>query len=134
MKEEQFDIRFNTAILNIDRTDVDVSIRYKNANSGLLTEKCGFLIWSPPMPDLLSYLSRPTQQELDLFTSLSSHGVRATVMRATGTIRNRPLSYYRESIQKKIDGGVVCDMDVEATLNYCETNCSQNKVATYSLS
>ena len=126
VKEEKFDIRFNTAIQNIVRTDGDVSIRYKNVNSDLLTKKCGFLIWSPPMPDLIRYLSSPTQREHDLFTSLSSHEVVASVMRAKGTIRNRPIAYYRESLQNKIDGGVVADMDVEATLNYCEKNCNQN--------
>ena len=126
VKEEKFDIRFNTVIQNIVRTDADVLISYKNKNSDVLTEKCGFLIWSPPMPDLISYLSSPTKRENDLFKSLSSHGVVASVMRAKGTIRNSPIAYYRESLQNKIDGGVVADMDVEATLNYCETNCTQN--------
>ena len=124
--EEKFDIRFNTTIENIVRTDEDVSIRYRNASADVLTEKCGFLIWSPPMPDLVRYLSNITKREHDLFTSLSSQGIVASVLRTKGTIRNRPIAYYRESIQNKIDYGVVADMDVEATLNYCETNCTQN--------
>jgi hypothetical protein len=126
VKEEKFDIRFNTAIQNIIRTDLDISILYKNATSDLLTETCGFLIWSPPMPELVKYLSSPTKGEYDLFAPLSSHGVVSSVMRANGTIRNRPIVYYRESLQNKIDGGVVMDMDVKGALNYCDTSCDKN--------
>jgi hypothetical protein len=126
VKKEKFDIRFNTTIQNIVRTDGDVSIHYKNTTSDLLMEKCGFLIWSPPMPQLVNYLSNPAQREHELFTPLSCHGVVASVMRAKGTVRNNPFAFYRESLENKIDGGIVADMDVEATLNYCETNCNLN--------
>jgi hypothetical protein len=78
------------------------------------------------MPELVNYLSSPTQREYDLFASLSSHGVVSSVMRANDTIRNGPIVHYRESLQNKIDGGVVHDMDVEGILNYCDTNCVKN--------
>ena len=125
VKEEQLDIRFNIDIKMIYRNNKGVRIHYEDATSQLLVEKCDFLIWTPPMPDLLKHLSKPSKVERHLFKSLTSHVAASSLMSATGTIRNRPLVYYQQSISEKLDYAVTSDMDVEGALTYCDTNVTQ---------
>ena len=124
VKEEKFDIRFLTSIQNIDRDEHGVKIHYRDSMSKEHTEDCGFLIWTPPMPDLLQSLSRPTKEETSLFTSLTPHIFVSTLMKGQGKITNPPIVYYRETLEDKIEGAVTAEMGMEGTLNYCEKDCS----------
>ena len=42
-----------------------------------------------------------------------------TIMKDKGTIRNSPLCHYHETLDKKMDGGVMQDADVEGNVNVC---------------
>ena len=123
VNKEKFDIRFNVAIQNIVRTERDVTIHYKSAHSDLHTKTCGFLIWSAPMPQLLKSLSNPTQLESDLFTTMSCDGLISTMMRGKGTIRNMPITFYRENLGNMVDDSVIADADIEGILRYCKKDC-----------
>ena len=122
VKKEKFDIRFDTTIEKVQRNQEYVKIIYKKTTTKLRTEKCGFLIWTPPMTELLKYTSTPNPKEYSLFHSLVPHVFVSSLMREKGTIRNHPITYYRESLQDKIEGAITLDMDTEGTLNYCEEN------------
>ena len=126
VKKEKFDIRFDTTIEKVQRNQEYVKIIYKKTTTKLRTEKCGFLIWTPPMTELLKYTSTPNPKEYSLFHSLVPHVFVSSLMREKGTIRNHPITYYRESLQDKIEGAITADMDTEGTLNYCEENCLGN--------
>lgn len=121
--KENFDIRYFSDIDSIDRNEDSVELHVTKSNSKVLKEKCDFLIWTPPMPELLNGLLTPFKEEIDLFSTLSSHVFVATLMKEKGVIRNRPITYYQESVDKKIDGGVVADGSLEDALNYCEKGC-----------
>ena len=126
VKEEKFDIRFNTKIKKIYRNKWEVKVNYENAASKLQTKKCGFLIWTPPLPGIIKHLSNPSKEERDLFTKLTPLTFVSSLMRAKGTIRNTPKTFYRESLEDKIDDSVTGDLDVEGTLNYCNNQCEKN--------
>ena len=67
MEKEKFGIRFNAPIDNIHRTENTVTLKYRDSFHTLQTENCGFLIWTPPMTELIKYVSSPSKYEKGLF-------------------------------------------------------------------
>ena len=124
VKEENFDIRYFSRVRNVYRNESTVLLQYTKPDQKIYSDQCGFLIWTAPMPMLLNSLSNPTKDEIDLFSTLSPHFFVATLMKEKGVIRNRPITYYQESLEKKIDGGVVADGSLEDALNYCDNGCA----------
>ena len=124
VNRERFDIRFLASIQNIDRNENGVKIDYRDSMSKEHTENCGFLIWTPPMPDLLQYLTRPTQEETRLFTSLTPHIFVSTLIKGQKNMPNSPKIFFRQALEDKIEGGVTSDGDIETVLDYCEKDCS----------
>ena len=125
VRQEKFDIRFLTSIQNIDRDENGVKIDYRDSMSIERTEDCGFLIWTPPMPDLLQYLSSPTTMETSLFSSLTPHIFVSTLIKSgQGKIPTSPILYFRENLEGKIEGAVTSDGDMERIVDYCEKDCA----------
>ena len=123
---EKFDIRYFSKIVSVERNSKNVMLRYVKSNFKVLKEKCDFLILTPPMPAFINAISNPTNEEKELFTTLTPHTFVATLMKEKGAIRNRPITYYQETLDKKIDGGVVADGSLQDALNYCSTDCPLN--------
>ena len=73
VKKENFDIKFNTRIINIRRWKRAIKITYIENFSETREERCGFLIWTPPMPEMLKHLYKPSKGEQELFETLNHH-------------------------------------------------------------
>ena len=121
--KENFDIRYNTNIRNIDRNGNNVILQYSESGSRTGSEECDFLIWTPPMPEFINRHSSPSEEEIELFSTLSSHVFVATLIKEMDVIRNRPITYYHENLDGKVDGEVTADLNFEDELNYCEAGC-----------
>ena len=124
VEEENFDIRYFSRVENVNRNESSVLLQYAKPDYKVYSKVCDFLIWTAPMPMLLNSLSNPTKEEIDLFSTLSPHYFVTTLMKEKGVIRNRPITYYQESVDKKIDGAVVADASMEDALNYCDNGCA----------
>ena len=124
VEKEMFDIRYNTNIRNIDRNGDNVVLENEESGSKVGKEKCDFLIWTPPMPELINRLSSPSDEERELFSTLSPHVLLSTLIKELDIIRNRPVTFYPETVWEKVDGGITADMNLEDEFSYCETNCS----------
>ena len=117
-RKENFDIKFNVSILEIVRRNSGIKMLYRDRlQKHVQMEFCDFLIWTPPMPDLLGVLSRKTPREMNLFGGLKSHVYTASLMRSKNTRRNSPITWYRENLIKKIDYSVTADMEIAGTLS-----------------
>ena len=115
VKRERLDIVYNVDIKTIDRNERNVKIKYEDASAKLFVQTCDFLIWTPPMPELLKRLSAISATEFDLFSTLSHHVFAASLMRAKNTARNTPISYYSQTISDKIEHAVTADIDVKGS-------------------
>ena len=99
---------------------------YKDQYHNERSEDCDFLVWTPPMPELIKVLSNPTLLEIKLFNTLSYHIFVSTILKDTGTVRNTPYVIYQQSLEdgnnNVTDGEVILDGDVNGVLNYCDAN------------
>ena len=127
VEKENFDIRYKVDISQVLRSSNNrVTLLYTNQYHQRLSENCDFLIWTPPMPKLIDVLSNPTMEERQLFNPLSHHVFVSSIIKDTGTIRNRPYVIYHQSLEDGklniTDGEVIAELDVEGELNYCDKN------------
>ena len=123
VKKEKFDIRLLTTIHEIYRTRHSVWIQYQDESSSTKVKQCGFLVWTPPMPDLIQYLTNPRSKERQMFSTLKPIIYRTVLMNAKNTIRNQPISLFRESVKRKIEGSAVLDVDIKGILRYGDKRC-----------
>ena len=117
VEKEHFDIKYNADISLVLRDSRNrVTLLYKDRYQNRLSEDCDFLIWTPPMPELMKVLSNPTLEERKLFNTLSYHIFVSTIIKDTGTIRNRPYVIYQQSLEdgknNVTDGEVIAELDV----------------------
>ena len=127
VQKEHFDIKYNVDIFSVLRDSRNrVTLLYKDQYHNRLSEDCDFLIWTPPMPELMKVLSNPTSEERKLFNTLSHHIFMSTILKDTGTVRNRPYVIYQQSLEdgnnNVTDGEVMTELDVYGELNYCDAN------------
>ena len=127
VEKEDLNIQFNSSISRINRTNRSIDIQYKTVVNGTnVNEKCDFLIWTPPMSSFVKFVSDPSDEEKKLFNGLTSHVWVSTLTNQTGTIRNTPFAGFAETIEEKIDGGVLVELDYEASMTVCDKECALN--------
>ena len=127
VKKEHFDIKYDVDIFSVLRDSRNhVTLLYKDQYHNELSEDCDFLVWTPPMPELMKVLSSPTFQERKLFNTLSYHIFMSTILKDTGTVRNRPYAIFQQSLEdgknNVTDGEVMTEVDIHGELNYCDAN------------
>ena len=125
VEKEDLNIQFNSSISRITRTNRSIDIQYKTVvNGSKVNEKCDFLIWTPPMPSFVKFVSDPSDEEKNLFNGLTPHVLVGTLTNQTGTIRNKPFVGFAETVEEKIDGGVLSEFDYEGILTVCDKECA----------
>ena len=125
VEKERLNIEFSASVQKVHRNKTNVELEFKVAPNGFTkTETCDFLIWTPPMPEFVKRTSDLRNEERVLFKTLSPHIFVSTLTRQNGTIRNRPYAIYAESLEKKIEGGVMAELDIEGELKYCDEGCA----------
>ena len=125
VEKEDLNIQFNSSISRITRTNSSIDIQYKTVvNGSKVNEKCDFLIWTPPMPSFVKFVSDPSDEEKNLFNGLTPHVLVGTLTNQTGTIRNTPFVGFAETVEEKIDGGVLSEFDYEGILTVCDKECA----------
>ena len=125
VEKERFDIKYNVDISLVLRDSNNrVTLLYKNQHQNRLSDNCDFLVWTAPMPELVKVLSNPTSEERELFSPLSHHVFIASIIKDTGTIRNRPAVVYHQSLldgnRNITDGEVIDEIDIEGEIKYCD--------------
>ena len=73
MAKEKFDVPYFSEVVSIYRDSNSITLHYRKSNSKILNEQCDFLIWTPPMPEFINAVAEPTQEEMDLFNTLTPH-------------------------------------------------------------
>ena len=110
VKEEALNLIYNVDIVSVSRslngTKLDIW-----RNSRMETESCDFLVWTPPMTDLLRVLKDPSAEEQRLFATLQPEYFTASLHDTTGGVRHSPYTAYMEQWKTKPEHGVLVDGD-----------------------
>jgi len=108
---ENFNIIFNTKLEKIVR-------RYKGmdlyTNHGV--EKCDWLVWTPPVNDLLTTLESPKYKEKELLSGQTHHTFTGNLINQRNYIEG-PYNVYVANLDGKTERGVIADCDRSALLN-----------------
>ena len=72
VEKEEMEVRYNVDIVGVTRRRYG-GVTIKMWDSSILhQEHCDFMVWTPPMTDLLKVLHYPTRNEWDLFSQLQA--------------------------------------------------------------
>jgi len=109
---EKLKINFNSNISKITKHSNGSTI-YHSAG---LEESCGFLIWAAPVEEYLKTVDAINVEEVRLFKEMHSVAYSSTLVRMRSDIRNGPLTAFIESMQSKIENGVIVEVSSSGIL------------------
>lgn len=107
---EKLDVVYNVDIVGVSRLSNGSQIDIWR-NSRVETELCDFIIWTPPMSELLRVLRSPLEEEQRLFSSLRSEYYTASLVELKGAVRHSPYTTYMAQWVERPEHGVIVDMD-----------------------
>merc|ERR1711892_102831 len=102
---EKLNIIFNSNITKITKNSTGSTVYH----SGGLEESCGFLIWAAPVEEYLKTVAAIDVEEGILFKDMHSVAYSCTLVRIKSDIRNGPYTGFLESMQSKIENGVIVE-------------------------
>eukprot|EP00092_Neocalanus_flemingeri_P048583 GFUD01055484.1.p1 GENE.GFUD01055484.1~~GFUD01055484.1.p1 ORF type:complete len:620 (-),score=86.20 GFUD01055484.1:6-1865(-) len=115
VEKENFDIRFQTDIVSIQREESGVYLQTWQ-NFKAKTEFCDFLIWTPEVSQLLRSLDMPTEEEKHLLGSLTPEVFYAHLINVEGGVRHAPKHAFMANVLSKEDYAVTWTADTAGLL------------------
>ena len=115
VEKENLDIQYNINIVNIARSHYGTYVDYTIGDSVYLKiEWCDFLIWTPPMTEMLKVLSTAASpEEHQYFGHLKADIYSVSIMRSNSPSEEEANTYYRESFANKTNNhGVIEDLNI----------------------
>ena len=110
MKEEGLNVTYNVDIVGVSRSSYGTRLDIWR-DSKMETESCDFLVWTPPMTDLLRVLRDPSDEEQRLFSTLQPEYFTASLIDTKDGIRHSPYTAYMEQWTARPEHGVLVDFD-----------------------
>ena len=108
---EKFKIIFNTRLERIVRREGGLELV---SNHGV--ERCGWLVWTPPVSDLLTTLDRPQYREHKLLSG-QTHVTFTVNLVDVKNYREGPYNVYNANLDRKTEHGVTSDGDWRGLLS-----------------
>ena len=116
VKEEGLNVTFNVDIVGISRSTNNITHLDIWRESRIETESCDFLIWTPPMSELLRVLRDPSAEEQRLFSTLQPEYFTASLVDTKNGVRHSPYTSYMEQWKRRPEHGVLVDVDFSGLL------------------
>ena len=116
VKEEGLNVTFNVDIVGITRSNNNITHLDIWRDSRIETESCDFLIWTPPMSELLRVLRDPSAEEQRLFSTLQPEYFTASLVDTKNGVRHSPYTSYMEQWKRRPEHGVLVDVDFSGLL------------------
>ena len=110
VEEEGLNVTYNVDIVGVSRSSNETLLDIWR-DSRVETESCNFLVWTPPMTDLLRVLRDPSLEEQRLFSTLQPEYVTASLIDTEDGVRHSPYTAYMEQWKARPEHGVLVDVD-----------------------
>ena len=101
VEKEEMEVRYNVDIVGVSRRRYGGVTIHMWESSILHHEHCDFMVWTPPMTDLLKVLHYPTRNEWDLFSRLQATVTTASVFTSKGLVRHTPYTVFMENVVRR---------------------------------
>ena len=101
VEKEEMEVRYNVDIVGVSRRRYGGVTITMWDSSILHHEHCDFMVWTPPMTDLLKVLHYPTRNEWDLFSQLQATVTTASVFTSKGLVRHTPYTVFMENVVRR---------------------------------
>ena len=115
VKEEGLNVTFNVDIVAVSRSSKGTHLDIWR-NSRIETESCDFVVWTPPMTDLLRVLKDPSDEEQRLFSTLRPEYFTTSLLDTKNGVRHGPYTAYMEQWKSKPEHGVLVEWDFSGVL------------------
>ena len=115
VKEEGLNVTYNVDIVGVSRSSNGTRLDIWR-DSKMETESCDFLVWTPPMTDLLRVLRDPSDEEQRLFSTLQPEYYTMSLIDTKDGIRHSPFTAYMEQWKTRPEHGVIVDADLSGLL------------------
>ena len=116
VEKEEMDIVYNANIVNIARSPLGTYIHHTMGDGlHISIDWCDFLIWTPPMTEMLKKLSTAaTHEEHHYFGHLYNEIYSVSLMSSNSPFEGEEeaFTYYRDNIVDKTNHGVICDLSI----------------------
>ena len=126
VEKEELDIVYNSNIVNIARSPLGTYIHHTMGDGLHITiDWCDFLIWTPPMTEMLKKLSTAaTHEEHHYFGNLYPEIYSVSLMSSNSPFKgeSEAYTYYRDNIVDKTNHGVICDLSVSNVFDENNSN------------
>ena len=110
VEEESLNVTYNVDIVGVSRSSNGTHLEIWR-DSSIETELCDFVVWTPPMRELLRVLKDPSDEEQRLFSSLQPEYFTASLVDTKDGVRHSPYTAYMEQWKTRPEHGVLVDAD-----------------------
>ena len=115
VKEEGLNVTYNVDIVGVSRSSNGTHLDVWR-DSRMETESCDFLVWTPPMTDLLRVLRDSSDEEKRLFSTLQAEYYTMSLIDTKDGVRHSPFTAYMEQWKTRPEHGVIVDADLSGLL------------------
>ena len=118
VEKEGMEVRYNVDIVGVTRTGYGGVTIHTRDRTIINREHCDFMVWTPPMTELLKVLHYPTSNEWDFFSRLQATVTTASVFTSKGLVRHSPYTVFMENVMRMSpDHQVTACFDWEGIVN-----------------
>jgi len=101
VEREEVEVRYNVDIVGVTRTGYGGVTIHMWDSSILHHDHCDFMVWTPPMTELLKVLHDPTISERIHFSRLQASVTTASVFTSKGQVRHSPYTVFMENVGRR---------------------------------
>jgi hypothetical protein len=110
--KEKLNIVYNVDIVGVQQSQGNEGVLIQKwENSRIVDEMCDFMIWTPPMSELLRVQQHSTKQERQLFSGLRPAIYIASVVDSKGEVRHGPGTVFMANVNTKAENGLMVLVD-----------------------
>ena len=106
------DVIFNVDITKVSRGEAGIKLEMTTGKLEKEEMSCDWMVWTPPMQEMLKVLDQPTSEEKTLFKNMQAATFTTSLINIEGAARNGPYQGYMKNLVGPETHQVTADFDM----------------------